>query len=115
MNLHDQKFSKDTIEYIERIVTQTRGCHFANLRVRINGEWKEYEADWAYKMDKLLPLLRAMQEPRWYRWMWRTRYITWPHIKDSLRFFAPVRPQSDLLSEGQATCEQEHPADPCPK
>lgn len=109
MSVHDQRFSKDAIEYIERIATQTRGCHFADLHVRINGEWKTYEADWAGKLHKLLPLLRTMEQPRWHRWLWRFRYITWPHLRDATRFLKPVRPQPAILPEGDANCEQAAP------
>lgn len=31
---------------IVRIVALCKQAHFVNVRVRINGEWREFEADW---------------------------------------------------------------------
>ena len=29
---------------------QLKQCHFCNIRVRINGQWKEYEGDWLKRL-----------------------------------------------------------------
>ena len=32
--------------WLEKHAKELRGSHFINVRIRINGEWREYEADW---------------------------------------------------------------------
>ena len=39
--------------------------HFINLRVRINGEWKEYQADWLKDFVKTLKEVHNLRE-HWY-------------------------------------------------
>lgn len=31
---------------IETLIKRTKQAHFVNVRLRINGQWEEYEADW---------------------------------------------------------------------
>jgi len=36
---------------IERLVRISKQAHFVNVRVRINGEWREFEADWIKHLE----------------------------------------------------------------
>jgi len=36
---------------IERLVRMAKQAHFVNVRVRINGEWREFEADWIKHLE----------------------------------------------------------------
>lgn len=38
---------------IERLVAVCKQAHFINVRVRINGEWREIEADWIKHLVKV--------------------------------------------------------------
>jgi hypothetical protein len=31
---------------IDELVRRCKQAHFVNVRVRVNGEWEEFEADW---------------------------------------------------------------------
>lgn len=31
---------------LERVIREAKQAHYTNVRIRINGEWREYEADW---------------------------------------------------------------------
>lgn len=39
------------IESIGRLLHRTQYAHFTNVKVRINGKWEEYEADWIKHMQ----------------------------------------------------------------
>jgi hypothetical protein len=44
------KINELQIDSIERLIKRTRGAHFTDVRVRINGQYEAYEADWIKHM-----------------------------------------------------------------
>jgi len=44
--LTDEKINDLQVATIERLIPRCKAAHFVNVRVRINGQWEEYEADW---------------------------------------------------------------------
>ncbi len=40
------------LAWVKRHATELRGSHFVNVRIRINGEWREYEADWLKQLAR---------------------------------------------------------------
>jgi len=44
--LTDEKINSLQVESVDRIIKRCKAAHFTNVRIRINGEWEEHEADW---------------------------------------------------------------------
>lgn len=40
------KINEPQQKHLGELVARCKQAHFANVRVRINGEWEEFEADW---------------------------------------------------------------------
>lgn len=54
---------------IRRLVKRCKQAHFVNVRIRINGEWEEYEADWIKHMQIEESYLAQCGRKNW--WMFR--------------------------------------------
>lgn len=50
--LTDAKINDLQVASIDRLIPRCKLAHFVNVRVRINGRWEEYEADWIKHMTR---------------------------------------------------------------
>lgn len=48
---HD-KVNEFQLASIEKVVKRAKQAHYTNLKIRINGQWEEYEADWVKHLYK---------------------------------------------------------------
>lgn len=44
--LTDEKINDIQVQSIDHLIKRAKAAHFVNVRVRINGKWEEFEADW---------------------------------------------------------------------
>jgi len=44
--LPGDKVNQPQAETIERTIRLAKHAHYVNVRIRVNGEWQELEADW---------------------------------------------------------------------
>ena len=54
--LTDQKINDLQVASIDRLIERCKAAHFTNIRIRINGQWEDHEADW-------IKHLRRVTEP----------------------------------------------------
>lgn len=51
--LTTEKINDLQIDSIKRLIPRCKAAHFVNVRVRINGTWEEYQADWIKHMVRI--------------------------------------------------------------
>ena len=51
--LTTEKINDLQIDSIKRLIPLCKAAHFVNVRVRINGTWEEYQADWIKHMVRI--------------------------------------------------------------
>lgn len=62
-SLTDEKINDLQVASIDRLISRCKLAHFTNVRVRINGRWEEYEADWIKHMTRTdQPVDAAMEQ-----------------------------------------------------
>lgn len=59
--LNDEKINDLQVESINRLIKRAKAAHFVDVRVRINGQFEWFEADWIKHMRPHMP---------WYRRAW---------------------------------------------
>lgn len=54
---------------IAALVKRSKQAHYINVRVRINGRWEEYEADWIKHLTEVLSWTHhKMTDSSWQQW-----------------------------------------------
>lgn len=44
--LDGAKLNKPASDDLDEVIRKCKQAHFTNIKIRINGEWEEHEADW---------------------------------------------------------------------
>lgn len=46
ITIDDRHLNEPMKKGMKKTISAAKHAHFTNVKIRINGEWREYEADW---------------------------------------------------------------------
>lgn len=61
--LTSERINELQIDSIRKTLPMLRAAHFTNLRIRIDGEWREIECDWLKHMVEVPPTWEPAPPP----------------------------------------------------
>jgi hypothetical protein len=65
--LTDEKINDLQVDSIDRLIQRANAAHYVDVRVRINGEYEWFQADWIKHIAPVVP---------WYRRAWLRIWCT---------------------------------------